>query len=57
MFALFGGEKAPPGFMIDNGNMGEEYWPRILKSIFCLATSGGGWGSRFKVGMSGKLEF
>ena len=28
---------------------GPEYWHNVLTSVFCLATSGTGWGSRFKV--------
>ena len=35
--------------MLTPGSMSDDYWTSLLKSTFCLATTGTGWGSRFKV--------
>ena len=37
----------PHRFTLKEGSLGREYWGKILSSIFCLATTGTGWGSRF----------
>jgi len=34
------------------GAMGQDYWQNLLTTVFCLATTGTGWGSRLKVASS-----
>ena len=38
-----------PRYVLAEGNLGADYWKMQLSSVFCLATTGTGWGSRFKV--------
>ena len=39
----------PSRYNLSVAHQGPDYWHNILTSVFCLATTGTGWGSRFKV--------
>ncbi|GAX82871.1 hypothetical protein CEUSTIGMA_g10297.t1 [Chlamydomonas eustigma] len=50
MIEMFGrGQK--PGYELAEEPLGSNYWTKLLKSKFCLGTTGTGWGSRFKVAL------
>ncbi len=34
------------------GGMGNEYFEHLLTSVFCLATTGTGWGGRLKMALT-----
>lgn len=51
MVQMFAGGRQP-GFVLRSEDMTHNYWMSLLSSVFCLATTGTGWGSRFKVAVN-----